>query len=60
MPPKQTLLKQQDRKFSDLKTIREQARLLKGTVLTYQRNIEKQEKAYVDWCKKNDLDSSLK
>jgi hypothetical protein len=59
MPVKQSLLKQQERKFTDLKTVREQARLLKGTVRLYQGNIEKQEKAYADWCKKNKLDPSL-
>lgn len=52
----QAILKQHDRKYTDLKTIIEQQRILKGTIVSYTSTIEKQAKAYYDWCKKNDLE----
>ncbi len=53
----QALLKQHDRKYTDIKTIIEQQRILKGTILSYNSTIEKQLKAYYDWCKKNDIEA---
>lgn len=52
----QNILKQHDRRFTDLITLIEQKRLLKNTVLIYSQNIKKQMKSYYDWCKKNDVE----
>lgn len=54
--PTQALLKQHDRKYTDLKTLVEQRRLLSGTVISYQANIEKNYKNYCDWCERHDLE----
>ena len=48
--PAQNILKQHDRRLTDVKTLIAQQTLLKGTMMNYQDQARKQYKKYEEWC----------
>lgn len=53
--PTQSVLKQHDRRVTDLKTLINQEELLKGTVRAYHQSARKSLEKYKEWCKMHSI-----